>query len=456
MLGAVMTPAVARGSGGCVARRALVGRACSFVRRPYAELPARDAGRGLRMRLRARERVPHGLPRVWRWCAVRGHDWHPALADAALLVGLAPRAAAGTTTYAARAPPPRRYAALVDCAATMSVSYSLTWTQASGSQLGYDEVGIDAMYVTVVLLWGAAIALRCWFRRRDGMRGVLLPADPLARTMGAAAVLWFVMGFCGMVHWSTYAGDGVGVPGFALAAEAAGLASYLALTRVVISVANGFYIVNDGARHRKADIAFAGIVVFYAVTVAVRAATGTFVSRLYFTGNTVPVLWAFYHIFFFTWVRSVCCPPRSSSNPLPFAAYLQFVRSIALVQLGAPRPTAVFYSTFSVVGGMWVLTTPFIFFVAQLIPSYTVHEVGASCSQFFDLSIGLICVCLRGGGGVCPRRECAAQTVEAINLVLNTGIYGLLFKLLAARSSALTAGADGGMGAGASYGSTDV
>ena len=116
------------------------------------------------------------------------------------------------------------YAALIDCGASMTVAYTLTWKQASGSQLGYDEVGVDAMYIAAVVLWGGAIALHAWMRRREGLRAVLCPGgDPLGRGMSAAVVLWFLMGFCGMVHWSAYAGDGVGAPGIAIAGDVFGV-----------------------------------------------------------------------------------------------------------------------------------------------------------------------------------------------------------------------------------------
>jgi hypothetical protein len=144
------------------------------------------------------------------------------------------------------------FAAAADCvSAPQASSYTLDLRLADGSQLGYDELGMPAIYGCFLAINLALLAAHVFghhFRHRFvggyDAAGAAPPVVPaLARWYSASLALFCFSAFLHMIDWAQAAADGVGAPAAGFVADFVRIGSQMAFWVLCALAAIGYGVV---------------------------------------------------------------------------------------------------------------------------------------------------------------------------------------------------------------------
>jgi hypothetical protein len=128
----------------------------------------------------------------------------------------------------------------VDCSQNVQLSsYTLDLRLADGSQLGYDEIGMPAIYGVFWAIYLVGTLAHAYVHYWRAPRF----APVLVKFFTGSLALITVSLFCKMIDWSTAASNGVGVPAMSMIGDLLRVASLMALWIVCALAASGYGIV---------------------------------------------------------------------------------------------------------------------------------------------------------------------------------------------------------------------
>ena len=134
------------------------------------------------------------------------------------------------------------------------MDWTLTLTQADGSQLGYDEQGIPSGYATWFVFYIIALSVHVWAHY---MRAPKF-APAIVRLYSLSLVLQTASLFCHACDWLTVASRGTGVPFFSILGSLLRVLAAISLWVLAALVANG-YGVRTFAIDERANYASAAL-----------------------------------------------------------------------------------------------------------------------------------------------------------------------------------------------------
>jgi hypothetical protein len=128
----------------------------------------------------------------------------------------------------------------VDCSNKVQLdSYTLDLRLADGSQLGYDEIGMPAIYGVfwAIYLVGTLVHAYAHYWRAPRF------APLIVKFFTGSLALITVSFFCKMIDWATASSNGIGVPAMSLIGDLLRVVSLMALWVVCALTAVGFGVV---------------------------------------------------------------------------------------------------------------------------------------------------------------------------------------------------------------------
>jgi len=229
------------------------------------------------------------------------------------------------------------------------VDYAFSFTNPGGgwaTQLGFDEQGLPALYLIFFFFYLGLVVAHVYaiiqLRRMESYH-------PIIQLLTGSLAASFLAVFLNLIHWGSYAANGVGAPGIKGLADLLDFGNDLILTVLIVLVAHGWTITTTvlKPRDRTAVVVLLCVLVLVYLTLFIwDYAAPTPASTLYFYQSVPGYLLLAVRILCLGWF--VFCMYQT-------------------LQLETAPEKRRFYFIFGGAYGAWLLTMPIIVLIAAVV-----------------------------------------------------------------------------------------
>lgn len=180
------------------------------------------------------------------------------------------------------------YIVVANCVGFKDLYYEVRFTNQGGSwrnEFGVNEQGLNTLYLFFFLLYAAALLVQTYALQNMWRTEYL---HPIIKLCSATILLQFGSVFCGLVHYSTFVGNGFGVPVLNSMREVFGIAAKLTFVLMLILIAQGWTISTDAIENRGFIVAVMSVFVGSYLALALWDVTGRDPASTLYLYESVP------------------------------------------------------------------------------------------------------------------------------------------------------------------------